>query len=173
MVVVGGVVGTVDVVGVALMLSSSPFEEQAEANVQSVKPTAENKEVEQAGQDVSAGSEVDVCLFKIGEKVRTVAGKFKDKYDNMLAEIVSVKKNGCRVRLLEGLAEMELKEYSFKKLKPFDQVDALDPASTEGEEPKLKRQRCATDLFAAVPEQSPFGGSASSASGSQRGTDLD
>ena len=149
-VVVGGVVGiVVVVVGVVLMLSSPPFEEQAE-NQQSDKAKAENMEVEQAGKDDSAGSEVDICLFKIGDKVRTVAGKAKDKYDNMLAEMKSVKKTSCRVQILEGPAEMALRDYLFKNLKPFDQVDALGPISTEREEPKFKRQKCASVLFADV-----------------------
>ena len=143
-VVVGGVVGIVVVVGVVLMLSSSPFEEQAETNVQSDKAKAENMEVEQAGKDDSAGSEVDVCQFKIGDKVRTIAGKAKDKFDNMLAEIKSLKKTSCRVQILEGPAEMTMKDFAFKNLKPFDQVDALGPISTEGEEPNFKRQKCAS-----------------------------
>ena len=113
--------------------------------MQSDKAKAENMEVEQAGKDDSAGSEVDVCQFKIGDKVRTVAGKAKDKYDNMLAEIKSVKKTGCRVQVFEGPAQSTMKEFTFKNFKPVDNIDDQEPIAAE--EMELKRQKVASTLF--------------------------
>ena len=65
----------------------------------------------------------------------------------MLAELKAVTKSTCRVQILEGLAEMTMKSFAFQTLMPFVQVDALEPLSTEGGRPKLKRRKCASALL--------------------------
>ena len=79
---------------------------------------------------------LNVCQFKIGDKVRVISplthGHGRRVFHNMLVEIESVERTSCRVLMLEGPAEMTKMNFAFHRLKPFDQVDALGPISNEG-----------------------------------------
>ena len=93
------------------------------------------------------GSDEEDDKFNIGDKVRTVATKQKDKFDNMLAEVVSIKKTTYRVKILEGPAKLTMKDFLFKNLKAIneEEVPGDNPAEVEA-----KRQKLATSLFGTV-----------------------
>ena len=55
--------------------------------------------------------------FSVGDKVLTIAGKDKQKYHDMMAEVMVVKKASCRVKLLSGPAVGTMKDYQNDKLK--------------------------------------------------------
>jgi hypothetical protein len=57
---------------------------------QSDKAKADKKEEEQNSKAEPA--ENDVAPFKVGDMVRTIAGKSKDRFHDMLAEVQAVKK---------------------------------------------------------------------------------
>jgi hypothetical protein len=77
--------------------------------------------------------------------VRTIAGKAKDRFHDMLAEVQAVKKSGCRVKILEGPAVDTMKDYPFKMLAPFDNTDeGMETPIEEGDE---KRAEIAAKLF--------------------------
>jgi hypothetical protein len=127
---------------------SPPLKEAADKEVID-KAKADKKTLElakkQGKQETAAAnaSEADEEKFNVGDKVRTVAVKCKDKFDGMLAEVVSIKKSTYRVQILEGPAKLTMKDFTLKNLVA---VSELPPDDTL-EDMEAKRQKLAGELF--------------------------
>jgi sRNA-binding protein len=118
------------------------LEKEAKANDK--RGAEEKAKLEKDEREAVLGSDEENDKFNIGDKVRTVATKQKDKFDNMLAEVVSIKKTTYRVKILEGPAKLTMKDFLFKNLTAINEEE-VDPAQVDA-----KRQKLAASLFGAV-----------------------
>jgi hypothetical protein len=114
------------------------------------KEAIEKARLEKGGEAAVPGSDEDDDKFNIGDKVRTVATKQKDKFDNMLAEVVSIKKTQYRVKILEGPAKLTMKDFLFKNLKAINDEEVPGDNPADPAEVEAKRQKLATSLFGEV-----------------------
>jgi hypothetical protein len=139
--------------------ASSPFEEtkqvlakkEASEKAKDKKDAVEKNKLEKDDDAEILGSDEDDDKFfvNIGDKVRTIAAKQKDKFNNMVAEIITIKKKAYRVKILEGPAMGTMKDFLFRNLKAMDKevVPGVTPAGDDPAEVEAKRQKLAASLF--------------------------
>lgn len=138
------------------MFAATTAEERAED-----AQAKDDKEAKRSEQDAKKGEKKDAkkdpkrnepderpedpsdVVLEIGNIVVTSAKKEKARFDNFQAEVLSIKKDKVRVKLLDGPAKGVAKDFPRCMLN-------LVPGGESGEDAEgadVKRQRLANDLF--------------------------
>ena len=75
-----------------------------------------------AGSTATDGEEAasQSDIVSVGDKVRTVAHKHKEKFDGMLGQVLAVKTHLYRIKILEGPATGTTKDFAKNMVKRFD-----------------------------------------------------